>query len=321
MRVVTALEYGPAEVLCIEDRPIPTPTRDEAVVEVKAAGVNFMDSYVRSGVSPSSSLPLLVGVDGAGVVVAAGEQSFASVGDRVAWEYVAGSYAEMVAVPNNRLVRVPAGVTFEDAAGGLMQGMTAQYLSCVAVPVPKGAVVLVHSAASGVGRMLTQLSKHRGGNVVATVSTGHKARWAREAGAQHVLVRDEIDDLAAAIRELTHGEGVDIVFDGTGKALFKTSMAALRFGGTFVTYGYAGGHIPAIRLWEQPHGVRLVFVRGDAPEQSAHQWRQRAAQVMDWIDDGTLKVLIDRKYPREDAVAAHRELESQQTVGKLLLIP
>jgi NADPH:quinone reductase len=118
----------------------------------------------------------------------------------------------MVAVPNNRLVRVPAGVTFEAAAGGLMQGMTAQHLLCVAVPVPKGAVVLVHSAASGVGRMLTQLATHRGGQVVATVSTRHKDRWAREAGAQHVLVRDEIDDLGAAIPELTRGEGVDIVF-------------------------------------------------------------------------------------------------------------
>jgi NADPH:quinone reductase len=321
VRVVTASEYGPAEVLYIEDRPTPTPTRDEAVVEVKAAGVNLTDSYLRRGVSPWSSLPLVVGVDGAGVVVAAGEQSVASVGDRVAWEYVRGSYAEMVAVPNNRLVRIPAGVTLDDAAGGLMQGMTAQYLSCVAVPVPKGAVILVHSAASGVGRMLTQLSAHRGGHVVATVSTAHKARWAREAGAQHVLVRDEIDDLGAAIRELTHGKGVDIVFDGTGKTLFETSMAALKVGGTFVTYGYAGGHIPAIRLWEQPHGVRLVFVRGDAPEQSTDQWRQRAAQVMDWIEDGTLKILIDRKYSLEDAVVAHRELESQQTVGKLLLIP
>jgi NADPH:quinone reductase len=321
VRVVTASNYGPAEVLYIEDRPTPTPTRDEAVVEVKAAGVNLTDSYLRRGVSPYSKLPLAVGVDGAGVVVAAGKESFASVGERVAWEYVRGSYAEMVAVPNNRLVRVPAGVTLEDAAGGLMQGMTAQYLSCVAVPVPKGAVVLIHSAASGVGRMLTQLVTHRGGQVVATVSTAHKARWAREAGARHTLVRDEIDDLGAAIRELTQGKGVDIVFDGTGKTLFKTSMAALRVGGTFVTYGYAGGHIPPIRLWEQPHGVRLVFVRGDAPEQSSDQWRQRAAKVMDWIEDGTLKVLIDRKYPLEDAVAAHRELESQQTVGKLLLIP
>jgi NADPH2:quinone reductase len=321
MRVVTASQLGPAEVLHVENRPTPTPKLDEAVVEVKAAGINLMDSYARRGLGPSSSLPLTVGVDGAGVVVAAGAQSIASVGDRVAWEYVPGSYAEMVAVPNNRLVPIPAGVTFEAAAGGLMQAMTAQYLSCVAVPVPKDAVVLVHSAGSGVGRMLTQISTHRGGRVIAIVSKGHKARSAFEAGAQHVLISDESADLDAAIRELTRGEGVDIVFDGTGKTLFDTSVAALRVGGTFVTYGYAGGQIPPIKLWAQPHGVRFVFVRGDAPEHSPAQWHQRAEQVMGWIEDGILEVLIDRKYPLEDAATAHRELESQQTVGKLLLIP
>ena len=320
MRVVTASEYGPAEVLRVEERPVPKPKRDEVVVKVKAAGINLMDTYVRRGLTPSS-LPLTVGVDGAGVVVALGDQSAAKVGDRVAWEYVPGSYAEMVAVPNGRLIPIPNDVTFEAAAGGLMQGMTAQYLSYVAVPVPKDAVVLVHSAGSGVGRMLTQLSTHRGARVIATVSKAYKAQPARDAGAWQVLVREEIEDLTAAIRELTDGEGVDIAFDGTGKTLFDTSVAALRVGGTFVTYGYAGGHIPPINLWEQPHGVRFVFIRGDAPEQSIDQWRQRAAQVMHWIEDGTLDVLIDRTYPLEDAVSAHRDLESQQTVGKLLLIP
>jgi NADPH:quinone reductase len=321
MRVITASEYGPAEVLRVEERPVPTPKRDEVVVEVKAAGINLMDTYVRRGLTPSSGLPLTVGVDGAGVVVAVGDQSAAKVGDRVAWEYVPGSYAEMVAVPNERLVRVPDGVTFEAAAGGLMQGMTAQYLSYVGVPVPKDAVVLVHSAGSGVGRMLTQLATHRGGRVIATVSKGHKAQPALDAGAWQVLVREDIEDLDVAIRELTDGKGVDIAFDGTGKTLFETSVSALRVGGTFVTYGYAGGHIPPIDLWEQPHGVRLVFIRADAPEQSVDQWRQRALQVMHWIEDGTLDVLIDRTYPLEDAVTAHRDLESQETVGKLLLIP
>ena len=254
-------------------------------------------------------------------MVAVGDQSTAKIGGRVAWEYVPGSYAEMVAVPNERLVPVPERVTFEAAAGGLMQAMTAQYLSYVAVPVPKDAMVLVHSAGSGVGRMLTQLSTHRGGRVIATVSRKHKARPALDAGAWHVLVREEIEDLNAVIRELTGGKGVDIAFDGTGKTLFDTSVSAVRVGGTFVTYGYAGGHIPPIRLWEQPHGVRLVFIRGDAPEQSIDQWHQRASQVMHWIEDGTLDVLVDRTYPLEDAVSAHRDLESQETVGKLLLIP
>lgn len=135
-----------------------------------------------------------------------------------------------------------------------------------------------------------------------------------------MLVRDDIADLAAAVRELTDGQGVDIVYDGTGKSLFKASVASLRVGGTFATYGYAGGHIPPIKLWEQPHGVRLVTIRGN-PEQTIDQWRSRAQQVMRWIDEGTLDVLIDRTYPFEDAASAHRDLESQETVGKLLLIP
>ena len=330
MRVITASEYGPADVMRVEERPVPKPKSDEVVVEVKAAGVNLMDTNVRRGLVPTGisgppprtyALPLALGVDGAGVVVAVGDQSTAKIGDRVAWEHIPGSYAEMVAVPNERLVLISDDVTFAAAAGGLMQGMTAHYLSHVAVPVPKDAVVLVHSAGSGVGRMLTQLSTHRGARVIATVSKGHKAQPARDAGAWQVLVREEIEDLTAVIRELTDGKGVDIAFDGTGKTLFDTSVSALRFGGTFVTYGYAGGHIPPFNLFEQPHGVRFVFIRGDAPEQSIDQWHQRAAQVMHWIEDGTLDVLIDRTYRLEDAVTAHRDLESQETVGKLVLIP
>jgi NADPH2:quinone reductase len=321
MRVVTGSQHGPANVLCVDERQNPTPQPGEAVVEVRVAGINLMDTYARRGLGPFTTLPLTLGVDGAGVVVSTGEQSTAKVGDHVAWEYVPGSYAEMVAVPNQRLVQIPDGVTFEAAAGGLMQGMTAQYLSCEAVPVPKGAVVLIHSAASGVGRMLTQICAHRGAHVIATVSQHHKAQSALSAGAKHVLVRAEVDDLGVAVRELTNGEGVDLVFDGTGKTLFDMSVHALRVGGTFVTYGYAGGHIPPVQLWDQPHGVRLVFVRADAPEQSTDQWQRRAAQVMSWIGDGTLDVLIDRTYALTEAATAHEDLESQRTVGKLLLIP
>ena len=324
MRFVTASQYGSPDVLHVEERPVPQPEPGEVVVEVKAAGLNLMDTYFRRGLHAgdfTQAPPLSLGVDGAGVVTAAGDQATAKAGDRVAWESVPGSYADMVAVPNDRLVPVPGGVSFEAAAGGLMQGMTAQYLSQVAVPVPRDAVVLVHSAGSGVGRMLTQLAVHRGGRVIATVSRAHKAGAAREAGAWRVLVRDETEDLGAAIRDLAGGSGVDIAFDGTGKALVDVSVSTLRVGGTFVTYGYAGGHIPPISLWEQPHGVHLVPVRANGPELTAGQWRQRAQQVMGWIEDGTLDVLIDRTYPLEDAASAHRDLESQETVGKLLLIP
>ena len=323
MRVVTASQYGSPDVLHVKERPDPQPEPGEVVVAMKAAGLNLMDTYVRRGLRAgafSQAPPLSFGVDGAGVVTAAGDQAVAKAGDRVAWEYVPGSYADMVAVPNDHLVPVPEGVSFEAAAGGLMQGMTAQYLSHMAVPVPRDAVVLVHSAGSGVGRMLTQLATRRGGRVIATVSRAHKADAARQAGAWQVLVRDETEDLGAAIRELAGGNGVDIAFDGTGKTLFEVSVSALRVGGVFVTYGYAGGHIPPLRLWEQPHGVHLLAVRGN-PEESINQWHQRALQVMRWIEEGTLQVLIDRTYSLEDAATAHRDLESQETVGKLLLIP
>jgi NADPH2:quinone reductase len=321
VRVISASNFGPPEVLRIEERPIPDPRAGEVIVEVKAAGVNLMDSYLRRGMHPSAPLPLVLGVDGAGEVVVVGDQSTANVGDRVAWERAPGSYAEMVAVPAERLIPMPDSVTFEAAAGGLMQGLTAQHLCYDAVPVPDGAVVLVHSAASGVGRMLTQLVTGRGGRVIATVSRAHKARPAAEAGAWQVLVRDQTADLGAAIRDLTGGSGVDVVFDGTGKALFDVSISALHFKGVFVHYGRAGGSIPPLNLWDQPDGVHLVHVRGDAGYESIDQWRRRASQVMQWIDDGTLDILIDRTYPLQDAAAAHRDLESQQTVGKLLLLP
>lgn len=287
---------------------------------MKAAGINLMDTYVRRGQLPAVTGALALGVDGAGVVVAVGDRAIAKVGDRVAWEKVAGSYADMVAIPDERAIPIPDDVSFHAAAGGLMQGLTAQYLTDVAVPVVRDAVVLVHSAGSGVGRMLTQLASHRGGRVIATVSRAHKASSALDAGAWKVLVRDEIEDLGAAIDALVEGRGVDIVFDGTGRTLFEVSVSALRVGGVFATYGYAGGHIPPIKLWEQPHGVHLMTVRGN-PEESTDHWRQRAQQVMRWIDDGTLNVMIDRTYPLENAASAHRDLESQETVGKLLLIP
>jgi NADPH:quinone reductase len=231
-------------VLHLEERPAPQLEPGEVLVEVKAAGLNLMDTYARGGMNPSFPLPLAPGVDGAGEVIAVGGRSAARIGDRVAWEWVPGSYAEILQAPNERLIPIPESVTFEAAAAGLMQGTTAYHLCYEAVPVSNDAVVLVQSAGSGVGRMLTQLATRRGARVIATVSLGHKARSASDAGAWRVLVRDEIEDLGGATQELTDGEGVDIVFDGTGKTLFDVSVSVLRLKGVFVTYGYAGGHIP-----------------------------------------------------------------------------
>jgi NADPH:quinone reductase len=321
MQVITASEYGDPGVLRAEERPVPRTKPGEVLVEVKAAGLNLMDTYARRGMLGMFRLPLSLGVDGAGVVTAVGNGSTARVGDRVVWEWVPGSYAEVVAAPSERLIPIPDGVSFETAAAGLMQGMTAQHLCFEAVPVGKGSIVLVHSAGSGVGRMLTQLASHRGARVIGTVSRPHKARSASDAGAWRVLVRDEIDDLAAAILELTDGQGADVAFDGTGKTLFDVSVSVLRFNGVFATYGHAGGYIPPIDLRAQPFGVHLVPYMSSVPTESMDHRRQRAVQVLKWIQDGTLDVLIDRTYPLKDAASAHRDLESQDTVGKLLLIP
>ena len=321
MRVVTASDYGDPEVLRVDERPAPRPKPGEVLVEVKAAGLNLMDTYARRGMNEMFPLPLSLGVDGAGVVTAVGDRSTARVGDRVAWEWVPGSYAEVIAAPSERLIPIPQRVSFETAAAGLMQGMTAQHLCDEAVPVPDDALVLVHSGGSGVGRMLTQLATRRGARVIATVSRGHKARSASDAGAWRVLVRDEIGDLGAAIQELTDGEGVDIAFDGTGQTLFDLSVSVLRFNGVFATYGHAGGHIPPIDLRQQPFGVHLVRYGSSVPTESMDKRRRRASQVLRWIEDGTLDVLVDRTYPLKDAASAHRDLESQETVGKLLLIP
>ena len=321
MRVITGSEYGNPEVLRVDERPAPHPKPGEVLVEVKAAGLNLMDTYARRGMNEMFPLPLSLGVDGAGVVTAVGDGSTARVGDRVAWEWVPGSYAEVVAAPSERLIPIPEGVSFEAAAAGLMQGMTAQHLCYEAVPVRKDAVVLVHSAGSGAGRMLTQLASRRGARVIGTVSRAHKARSASDAGAWRVLVRDEIEDLRAAIQDLTDGGGVDVVFDGTGRTLFDVSVSVLRFNGVFATYGYAGGRIPPIDLWEQPFGAHLVRYSSSVPTESTDHRRQRASQVLQWIKDRTLDVLVDRTYSLTDAPAAHRDLESQETVGKLLLIP
>src|SRR5256886_7287697 len=220
MRVITASGYGGPEVLRVEERPAPQPQADDVLVEVKASGVNLMDIYARRGMLGMFSLPLSLGADGAGVVIAVGDRSTARVGDRVAWEGVPGSYAEVVAAPSERLIPIPEGVSFEAAAGGLMQGMTAQHLCYEAVPVATDAVVLVHSAGSGVRRMLTQLATRRGARVIATVSMSPKARSASDAGAWRVAWRHEIDDIRAAIWVISHGGSVVLTVDGNGKKLF-----------------------------------------------------------------------------------------------------
>ncbi len=321
MRVVVATAHGAPDVLEIQERPPSNPSAGEVRVDVHAAGVNFMDTYLRRGMLQVIPPPFVPGVDGAGVVTAVGEGVDAQVGDRVAWERVMGSYAEELIVPADRLVPVPDTVALQTAAAGLMQALTAHHLCHAAVDTGNGDVALVHSAASGVGRMLTQIITRRGGRVIATVSKQGKVPIAQAAGASDVLVRDQQVDLAAEVRRLTKGRGVDVVFDGTGADSYRASIDATRYGGTFVHFGQAGGPIPPLDLWEQPDGVKLMRSRGDAIGATPEQTLARACEVFSWIADGTLDVLIGQTYSLAEASRAHADIESQSTVGKLLLLP
>ena len=322
MRAVVATEHGGPEVLRMEERAQAVPGPGEVLVDVHAAGVNFMDTYLRRGMLMVVPPPFVPGVDGAGVVTAVGlgvDQAW--VGQRVAWERVMGSYVSHLVVPVRQLVSVPQNVSLETAAAGLMQALTAHHLCHTAVDAGEGVVALVHSAASGVGRMLTQLISHRGGTVIATVSQPAKAAIAESAGAAAVIVRKDGADVADEVRRMTRGRGVDVVYDGTGRASYQASISATAYGGTFVYFGQAGGPIPLLDLWGQPDGVRLMRSRGDAPDATPEQTAERARQVMSWLSDGTLEVVIGQRYPLSEASRAHADIESQASVGKLLLLP
>jgi len=319
MRAVVVTEYGGPEVLAVAEHAAPEPAPGEVVVDVHAAGINFMDTYLRRGVGWEIPTPFVLGVDGAGEVASVGEgvEGFAP-GDRVAWERVIGSYAEQLRVPVDQLVRVPETLPLDVAGAGLMQALTAHHLAHVAVDAGAGTTVLVHSAASGVGRMLAQFISRRGGRVIATVSQADKAPIALAAGAESVIVRGE-DDLPGRVRELTDGRGVDVAYDGTGASAFGDSVASIAYGGTFVHFGQAGGPIPPLDLWDQPDGVRLMRSRGDQPWADAAATAVRSAMVIDMIARGELDVLIGGRYPIDAAVQAHVDIESQCTSGKLLL--
>lgn len=322
MRVVVATAHGEPDVLEIRHQPEVSPGPGQVLVDVHAAGVNFMDTYLRRGLFMVIPPPFALGVDGAGVVAAVGEGvECPRVGDRVVWERVMGSYADQVLMDAERALPVPGNLPLEQAAAGLMQALTADHLCQDAVKVAPGETALVHSAASGVGRMLTQLITGSGGRVIGTVSRAEKVPTAKSAGAEEVLVRGGGLDLAAEVRARTDGRGADVVFDGTGADSCLASIASTARGGTYVMFGQAGGAAPPLELWEQPDGVRLMRSRGDNPNETPAEGRARASKVLSLIADGTLDVVIGARYPLDGAVRAHRDIESQATIGKLLLIP
>ncbi|UJW29030.1 quinone oxidoreductase [Saccharothrix sp. AJ9571] len=313
---------GGPEVLEFTEIDPGGPGPGELLVEVAAAGVNYIDTYQRGGLY-QVELPLVLGLEGAGRVTAVGEGvSGFSTGDRVAWQGVSGSYAGQARVPAAAAVRVPGEVGDDIAAATLLQGITAHYLVSSTYPVQEGDSVLVHAAAGGVGLLLTQLAKAKGARVIGTVSTEEKEQLAREAGADEVIRYDQVD-FAEATRKLTDGEGVAAVYDGVGKSTVDGSMASVRRRGMLVLFGNASGAVPPVDPLRLNAAGSIFMTRPKAGDYTAtrEELDWRAEELFGAVAEGSLKIRIGGRYPLADARQAHEDLQGRKTTGKLLLIP
>ena len=319
-------ETGGPEVLTFKEYDPGPPGPGQARVRVRAAGVNFIDTYQRSGAYPRA-LPFVPGLEGAGTIEQLGADVPAAdsgwrAGDRVAWAQVSGSYAEYVLAPLESLVRVPDGVELEQAAAAMLQGMTAHYLSYSVRETTPGEIALVHAAAGGTGQLLVQLLKNAGARVFGTCSSAAKAEFARSAGADEVIRYDQLD-FAAEARRLTHGRGVDAVYDSVGKTTFDGSLKALRPRGMLVLFGQASGPVPPLDLQRLNQHGSLYVTRPSLGHYVASraEFEQRAGDVFDAIRRGQLRLRIDQSFALGEAAAAHRKLEARGSTGKLLLTP
>jgi len=322
MKAIQVSRVGGPEVLTLVDVPVPSPKPNEAVVKIHAAGVNFIDVYFREGRYPAA-LPFVNGQEASGVVADVGSDvTTVQRGDRVAYTSALGSYAEYAAVPEQRLVRIPDELDFEQAAAAMLQGMTAHYLLYSAYKLQSGETALVHAAAGGVGLLLVQMAKKIGGHVIATVGTHEKAQLAREAGADEIIVYTETD-FETETRELTEGRGVHVVYDGVGKDTFDKDLNVLRPRGYLVLFGGASGAVPPFDLIKLSQKGSLYVTRPTLAHYTAtrDELEWRANDVMQMIVRGDLKLRIHKTYPLEEAEQAHRDLEGRKTTGKLLLKP
>jgi NADPH2:quinone reductase len=322
MRAIRIHQYGGPEAMRLEDLPTPSPGPGQALVRVEAAGLNFIDVYQRSGLY-KGALPLPLGLEGAGAVEAVGAGvTTTRVGDRVAWTGVPGSYATHTAVPADRLVPLPAGVDGRTGAAAMLQGMTAHYLAHSTYPLKPGDSCLVHAAAGGVGLLLCQMAKRAGARVIATVSTEDKARLAREAGADDVILYTKQDFQAEVVR-LTGGRKLQVVYDSVARDTFDKGLDSLAPRGYMVLYGQSSGPIG-------PLDPQILNAKGSLfltrPSLNHHiitreELLHRAGEVLGWIQRGQLKIRIGATFPLGEAAAAHRDLEGRRTTGKVLLIP
>lgn len=323
MRAVVVEQQGGPEVLVIREREAPAPGPGQVRVDVAAAGVNFLDCYQRSGKYPMTT-PFIAGSEGAGIVSAQGPGVIGPrVGDRVAWAMENGAgYAEQVLVAAHRTVPVPEAVELEQAAAVMLQGMTAHYLCESTYPVQDGQTALVHAAAGGLGLLLTQMLANKGVRVIGTTSTEEKAALARRAGADEVILSEQ-HDIAAQVRELTGGRGVDVVYDGVGKATFEASLDSLVRRGMMVAVGAASGPPPPVDPQTLNKLGSLFLTRPTLAHYIAQREEllERGNAVLAQVADGTLDVRIGGRYALADARRAHEDLEGRRTTGKLLILP
>jgi NADPH2:quinone reductase len=322
MKAIQVKQVGGPEAMELVELPVPQPKTNEAVVKLAASGVNFIDVYVREG-RYKAPLPLIPGSEGAGVVTAAGaDVTSLKVGERVAWAGVQGSYAEYISAPADRLVPIPQGVTDQQAAAVLLQGMTAHYLSHDTFPLKKGQTALVHAAAGGVGLLLVQMAHNIGARVIATVSTDEKAKLAREAGAEEIILYTR-QDFEAETKRITGGKGVDVVYDSVGKTTFEKGLNILRPRGMMVLFGGSSGAVPPFDLIALSQKGSLYVTRPSLFNYIAtrEELVARSSDLFTMIAAEKLKLRIEHVYPLAEAQQAHRDLEGRKTTGKLLLIP
>lgn len=322
MKAVRVHELGGPEAMRFEEVADPTPKAGEAVVLVEAAGVNFIDTYHRTGLY-KVPLPYTLGQEGAGTVEAvAPDVVGVRPGDRVAWAGVGGSYAQEAAVPDAKLVRLPPGVSSRDGAAAMLQGMTAHYLATSTYPLKPGDTCLVHAAAGGVGLLLCQIAKMRGARVIGTAGSEEKMQLARGAGADETI--DYVkQDFEAEVKRITGGKGVQVVYDGVGKAVFEKSLNCLAPRGTMVTFGNSSGPVPPVEPLTLSQKGSLYLTRPTLFHYIATraELEARAGDVLGWIASGKLKIRIGAEFPLASAADAHRALEGRKTTGKVLLIP
>jgi NADPH2:quinone reductase len=322
MKAIQVKESGGPEALQFIDVPVPQAQSNEAVVKIAAAGVNFIDVYQREG-RYKVALPFVAGQEGTGVVTDVGaEVKSVRIGDRVTWTGIQGSYAEYVAVPADRLVLVPAGVSDQQAAAIMLQGMTAHYLVYSTFALKAGDTALVHAAAGGVGLLLVQLAHNIGARVIGTVSTEEKAKLARETGADEIILYTQTD-FETETRRLTDGKGVDVVYDSVGKTTFEKSLNVLRPRGMMVLFGGSSGPVPPFDPLALTSKGSLFLTRPSLTHYIAtrKELESRADALFGMIAAKKLKPRLEHVYPLGEAQRAHRDLEGRKTTGKLLLVP